>query len=149
MPECYGNSFASNTPAICIWNSIKSFLPFSTFLKPCAPYLALAGDIGHPTQLKALFEWAAPQWKHIFYIPGNHEYYGADFEERQKELSAFAYPNIHFLQSGSFYCEEENVAVIGATLWTHASEEGGWRSVSDYRHIRCKGSTFTKLKSPT
>jgi predicted phosphodiesterase len=133
---------------------------FSTFLKPCAPYLALAGDIGHPAQLRDLFAWAAPQWKRIFYIAGNHEYYGAKYEERQKELEELAapYTNLHFLHAGnpSFYCEEENVAVIGATLWTSVSKTSNWRIVNDYGRIRFsmrpdyagakgKGHTFMHL----
>ena len=34
---------------------------FESILKPVAPYLALAGDVGHPEQLKELFHWAAPE----------------------------------------------------------------------------------------
>ncbi len=121
---------------------------FETFLKPVAPYLALAGDIGHPRQLQDLFDWAAPQWTHIFYVAGNHEYYGSSYEERWKELNDLvaAYPNIHFLHpSSSFFCEEENVAIVGGTLWSEVSLAGGWRSVADYRAI--SGATVESLNA--
>ncbi len=127
----------------------KTAQDFSTLLKPCAPYLALAGDIGHPSQIRDLFAWAAPQWKHIFYVAGNHEYYGANYEERQKELeeAAAPYTNLHFLhaKNPSFFCEEENVAVIGTTLWTHVSKTSDWRTVNDYTRIRFKANPFMQL----
>lgn len=127
----------------------KTIPDFRTLLKPCAPYLALAGDIGHPAQLRELFSWASPQWKRIFYIAGNHEYYGANYDTRQKELEELsaAYTNLYFLHAGkpSVYCEEENVAVIGTTLWTHVSKAGDWKTVADYSRIRFKGATFTHL----
>lgn len=108
---------------------------FPTLLKPCAPYLALAGDIGHPNQLRDLFAWAAPRWERIFYVAGNHEYYEADFETRQKELEELVtpYTNIHFLHGAnpSFFCEAENVAVVGATLWSRVSKMSDWRTVAD------------------
>lgn len=127
----------------------KTLPDFSTFLKPCARYLALAGDIGHPAQLKELFAWASSKWERIFYVAGNHEYYGAKYEERQKELEELAasYTNIHFLHAGSssFYCEEENVAIVGATLWSDVSKTSNWRAVNDYKSIHFKGSTFSHL----
>ncbi len=112
---------------------------FETLLKPVAPYLALAGDIGQPPQLKELFGWIAPQWKHIFYLPGNHEYYGGNLEEREQELRQLVslYENIHFLHPSSpFFCEEENVVVVGGTLWSEVPRNSRWQKCNDYRYIR-------------
>ncbi len=117
----------------------KTLPQFETLLKPVAPYLALAGDIGHPPQLRELFAWAAPQWKCIFYLPGNHEYYGAVLEEREEELKQLVncYGNIHFLHPSSpYFCEEENVAVVGGTLWSRVPEDTHWRKCNDYKMIR-------------
>jgi hypothetical protein len=114
---------------------------FETLLKPVAPYLALAGDIGQPPQLKDLFAWIAPQWKRIFYLPGNHEYYGGNLEEREQELRQLVslHENIHFLHpSSSYFCEEENVAVVGGTLWSEVPRNSRWRKCNDYRHIRTR-----------
>ncbi len=119
----------------------KTQPPLHTLLKPCAPYLALAGDIGHPPHIQAILAWAAPQWKRIFYVAGNHEYYGASsYEERHQELLEVTkrHDNVHFLHATnpSFYCEEENVAVVGLTLWSRVSAHTDWSTVNDYRQIR-------------
>jgi predicted phosphodiesterase len=120
---------------------------YESILKPVAPYLALAGDIGHPQQLKDLFAWASPQWDRIFYVAGNHEYYGASYEERFQELQALVkpYENLHFLHPSnpSYFCEAENVAVVGSTLWSEVSPFGNWNRVTDYRAIR--GATVESL----
>jgi predicted phosphodiesterase len=111
---------------------------FETLLKPVAPYLALAGDIGHPPQIAALFAWAAPKWKRIFYVPGNHEYYEGILEERETELRQIAATHtIHFLHpTSSFLCEEENVVIIGGTLWSEVPYTSGWRKCKDYKRIQ-------------
>ena len=113
---------------------------FETFLKPCAPYLALAGDIGHPNHVGSLLEWVAPQWKHIFYTPGNHEYYGGVLQEREdalRQLTA-AHENVHFLHpADAFLLEEENVVVLGGTLWSDVPRVSGWRKCNDYKRIQC------------
>ncbi len=117
----------------------KQIPRFESLLQPVAPYLALAGDIGHPPQLRELFTWAAPQWKRIFYLPGNHEYYGAILEEREEELRMLVseYENIHFLHPSSpFFCEEENVAILGGTLWSEVPRATRWRKCNDYKMIR-------------
>lgn len=130
----------------------KTLPPFTTFLKPCAPYLALVGDIGHPTQLKELFNWATrqPEWKRIFYVAGNHEFYGGYYEDRMLEIAEIAatFENVHFLHgaSPSFFCEEENVAVIGSTLWSAVRRRDELKSISDYKQIRFHGQeTFQAL----
>jgi predicted phosphodiesterase len=132
---------------------------FETLLRPCAPYLALAGDIGHPTEIRSLFEWAAPRWKHIFYVAGNHEYY--DFSndpthhenlvqrKRQLEQIADMFPNIHFFSGANrgFLCEEENVAIVGCTLWTAVDAAGtGWHLMNDYKRIRLMGKELIHPK---
>jgi hypothetical protein len=57
------------------FNTSKSI--FEKILKPSAPYLALCGDIGYPgSQLYEPFlQYCSENFEHIFYIPGNHEYY--------------------------------------------------------------------------
>ena len=132
---------------------------FETLLKPCAPYLALAGDIGHPTEVRALFEWATTRWKHIFYVAGNHEYYDfardpalqENIVQRKNQFQEIAdsHPNIHFFSGkvGSFFCEEENVAVVGCTLWSLVDPAGlGWQTMNDYRRIRLFGKALIEPK---
>jgi predicted MPP superfamily phosphohydrolase len=50
---------------------------FQKILKPSASYLALCGDIGFPgAQLYEPFlKYCSENFKHVFYIAGNHEFY--------------------------------------------------------------------------
>ncbi len=57
-------------------------LEFSkTFFKlpPLTNYLFLAGDIGKLSHLtfKPFFDYCSNNWKEIFYVLGNHEYYSS------------------------------------------------------------------------
>ena len=48
------------------------------FIKPVAPILVLAGDIGSLylyDQLHKFLSDLSNKFKHILYIPGNHEFY--------------------------------------------------------------------------
>jgi predicted phosphodiesterase len=132
----------------------KQLPPFETFLHPSASYLALAGDIGHPTQLRPFFDWVSPQWKYIFYVAGNHEYYNLSstepkitLEERKKEIVDLCqlYPNIHFLhsESPSFFLEEEQLAIVGSTLWSDPSPLENWNRMNDYHCIYTKSGLLT------
>lgn len=129
---------------------------FQTFLKPSAPYLALAGDIGHPVHLRSFFDWISPQWERIFYVAGNHEYYNLHtngfnkkitVEERKKELDDIcnSYSNIHFLHpfSPSYYLERENIAVVGSTLWSSPSPLEDSSRMNDYHCIYTKDGILT------
>jgi len=116
---------------------------FSTLLKPAAPYLALAGDIGHLPQWKSLLDWASPQWRRIFFVTGNHEYYNLvdgkreTIEERDAGYTWLAgtYRNVHFLQpkSPSVFIPHENVAIVGSTLWSQV--DPGTPLINDFHRI--------------
>lgn len=55
--------------------------------------------------------------KPVVYICGNHEYYGHNYQEVNRELaSACKDSNIHFLSQDTYI--HDDVAFIGATLWT-------------------------------
>jgi predicted phosphodiesterase len=104
---------------------------FPLLVKPTARFLALAGDIGKPHNhiFKSFLEYVSTQWDHVFYVAGNHEYYThhESISEIQDTIkSAVApYKNIHYLSKSnpSFYFPEENVAILGTTLWTHIPDE--------------------------
>jgi predicted phosphodiesterase len=113
---------------------------FPQLITPNARYLALAGDIGQPGHrvFHSFLDYVSKNWDHVFYVPGNHEYYTkpytkwkysrpTPFHERHTELRSAVrhYENIHFLdsESPSYYCEDENVAIIGSTLWSNVPDE--------------------------
>jgi predicted phosphodiesterase len=129
---------------------------FPHLLVPNARYLALAGDIGQPESrvFHSFLDYVSQHWERVFYVPGNHEYYTklpaskwkyhtpTPFHQRHRDLRDIvgAYPNIYFLDSSSpsYFCEPENVAVVGATLWTHIPDErlvDAQTEMHDYQHI--------------
>jgi predicted phosphodiesterase len=112
-------------------------LAFPLIVTPAARYLALAGDIGHPS--KALFrsfiDYTARNWDRVFFVAGNHEYYAqraapqwryvnpSHMFETQEEIKSIlrTYKNVHYLHhdAPSVFLPEENVAIVGSTLWSH------------------------------
>ncbi len=119
---------------------------YETLLKPVAPYLALAGDIGQPQHLEPLFQWAQDKWERIFFVAGNHDYYTRDtvttqtIADRHEELCLLAakFINIHYLhgEATSYFCEKENVAVVGSTLWSKVSDTAAKKNrMADYQQI--------------
>jgi hypothetical protein len=98
------------------------------FVKPVAPYLVLAGDIGIP-ELKSypvFLNWCSSNWKHVFLVAGNHEYYNvrcplkSDMATKKEQIRGVCetLPNVHFLDCSSYYLPEENLRILGCTLWS-------------------------------
>lgn len=143
-------------------------LAFPLILTPAARYLALAGDIGHPdTDLfKSFIDYTARNWDRVFFVSGNHEYYArkparswkhrtpAHMFETQEALKAiFApYKNVSYLHhdNPSVYLAEENVAIVGSTLWTHISSESKHLSnaINDYTFIPFESEGVVRPLSP-
>lgn len=139
---------------------------FSKILKPVAPYLALCGDIGYPgTPLYEPFlRYCSENFKHVFYIAGNHEFYNdltrlksflknsidepttsaLDFsldtyEARIQKIREICnrFPNIHFLEKETYEIPDTDIVVIGCTLWTKLKITNPYvlRSFNDFYRI--------------
>lgn len=114
-------------------------------IRPIAPYLILAGDVGDPfsRSYEEFMEDASTKFEKVFIITGNHEYYGHSTMDEvegkiQQVLSALKKKNVHFLQNSSYMFPENDVAVWGSTLWTHIPSSAAipiLRSIRDYRSI--------------
>jgi hypothetical protein len=124
-----------------------------SMIVPSAPYLVLAGDIGCPgnvwgkRQYARFLEKQSEQFKLVFVLAGNHEYFsevkGSSFipctapaiHAAIKDVcSKFA--NVVFLDRK--VAVVDGVRLIGATLWTDIAEEQESRiesSVCDYKRI--------------
>jgi predicted phosphodiesterase len=162
----YGSDFHLENP---FYNPAS----FRELLVPAAPYLVLAGDIGNPydSKFQDFLAYVAAGWQHVFYVAGNHEYYTRQHKstwpaeaggegtrtmcEVQDQLErCFAkYENLHFLHesSPSVYFSEENVAIIGLTLWSHVPDDlAAYVSerVNDYSFIAIKGGTGVRPLTP-
>lgn len=88
---------------------------------PQAEILCLAGDIGYPSKpiYRQFLKTVSEQYKKIFLIAGNHEYYNSEsMESVQETISEIvaAFPNITFLDNS--YEDYEGFRFVGTTLWS-------------------------------
>lgn len=112
-------------------HNIGSLQP-DMFVKPVAPYLVLAGDIGiaELNSYPVFLNWCSSKWQHVFLIAGNHEFYNVrcpvkrDMATKKEDIRLVCegLPNVHFLDCSSYYLPEENLRILGCTLWSHIPE---------------------------
>jgi hypothetical protein len=109
-----------------------------------APYLILAGDIGDPNSeiFKEFIKWCHQNWKNIFYVAGNHEYFGYYKEEAEEKLaSALNFKNVYWLKANSetlIDIPNSNYSICGCTLWSCVSDDDmseAQQYISNYRKI--------------
>ena len=132
---------------------------FQPMLRPVAPLLALAGDIGRPDKrtYRDFLQYCSRNWRNVFVVAGNHELYNSrhvgnwrhmsdgSVETAQQRLTACdaiagEFHNVHFLNRGRIDCD--GVAVLGCTLWTDLSQGGATEAgqmMNDYRLIAIPG----------
>jgi Icc-related predicted phosphoesterase len=109
-------------------------------IPPKADYLFLAGDIHNFSKInfKMFFDYVSENWKHVFYIPGNHEYYDRyeSLHNLKKKYKHFFnnYSNIHFLDDETFTLNYNDISVkiIGSTLWSNITDIQG---INDFKYI--------------
>lgn len=139
--------------------------PFQPLLKPVAPYLALAGDIGHPDKptYRDFLHYCSRNWQDVFVVAGNHELYNSNavishttraasgelYNSRPSKLVTSAderialcarvaseFPNVHFMDRQRV--DRGGVAFLGCTLWTDLTGGDGTTAaayMNDYRFI--------------
>lgn len=120
-----------------------------------ADVTVLAGDIhSHTHALDWIAQYIDGQ---VIYVPGNHEFYGAELHGIEAELKRKAPARVHVLDNESV--EIDGVRFLGATLWTDyalygAGDEMAFamreakHSLLDHKCIRCAPeSRFTPLQA--
>lgn len=88
--------------------------------------LSLCGDICSENQLLLLFDFLSPLYDHIFFVPGNHEYYYNDMDKMNNFLNIVNsfYDNITiFTPENKFIYFYNDLIIFGSTLWTFIDEE--------------------------
>jgi hypothetical protein len=106
--------------------------PFPPLLKPAAPILVLAGDVGRPDkpEYRNFLQYCSRNWEHTVIVAGNHEFYNDKgsamwrhfpphtVTQRLDMCKAVAaeLANVHFLQQERKVID--GVAFLGTTLWT-------------------------------
>lgn len=127
--------------------------PFPSLLKPAAPILVLAGDVGRPDkpEYRNFLQYCSRNWSHTVVVAGNHEFYNDHLPSlwprypphtvaHRRGMCATAaaeFPNVYFLQQGRKVID--GVAFLGATLWTDLSDPtnaiAAEARMNDYRVI--------------
>lgn len=110
-------------------------------LQPCAPYLALLGDIADPVSYKYrdFVHDASRLFDKVFVLAGNHEYYGHTVPEADAVIARTCetapHGNVHFLQDSSVLVEPAGILVTGCTLWSEV-DTMAFHSINDGRCIK-------------
>ena len=108
-----------------------------------ADLVVLAGDLAPATTHR--IGDIAETWvgaRHILYVPGNHEYYGADIGDARDDLTAECERHdVTFLDPGAIAVG--HVHFIGATLWTDFRLDGAAGEAWAHRDVGKNLADFT------
>lgn len=107
-----------------------------------APFLMLLGDIVSlkTGEYQDVIRKASECYQHVFWVLGNHDFYGGTIEEGNRIATRIAgmFHNVHFLQRDVVDLPELNVSILGCTLFSRISSQHHNRAqhtIADFRHI--------------
>ena len=109
-------------------------------LQPVGDVLVLAGDIvpfATMDKHKDFFTRLGDQFEHVYWLPGNHEYYGYDASKKCGRLQDKICANVTLVNNVAIL--HQDVKLIFSTLWSHISPAYEWeieRVLNDFRVIR-------------
>jgi predicted phosphohydrolase len=116
-------------------------------LHPLGEILVLAGDIVtfHDFEKACgFFDFVCDHYSTVYWVPGNHEYYGSDISDRPGTFCEKVRNNLYLVNNQSIV--HEGVRFAFSTLWGRISPVREWdlqRSISDFSAIRYQGRKFT------
>ncbi len=112
-------------------------------LLPEGEVLILAGDI-LPFSINhrnvSFFDFVAGNFEAVYWIPGNHEYYGYDIGKINNPLFEKIRNNVFLVNNQSIPYKEVNI--ICSTLWSHINPVNEWilqKSLADFSSILING----------
>lgn len=127
-------------PKIQLFSDIHSRWKDVSFDNDASVILA----VGDMTEGVAGVEWLKKSGKRVLYVPGNHEFYEGDLEERLDELIIAAKgSNVTILDQRTVVID--GVRFIGATLWSDFANMDPiimrkcQKTMNDYRMISVRG----------
>lgn len=103
-------------------------------------YLMIAGDIEflwNFADAKRVFDVLSSSYKKIFIVLGNHDFYNTQFTNlshsqilEQIQIFLLEYPNVYLLNKSIY--EDDDVVILGCTLWSHIKTKSLERLMADY-----------------
>lgn len=126
-------------------------------LQPVGDVLILAGDIVpfvHINKHKDFFDYVSDNFKRVYWIPGNHEYYGnvlnCDLYDLMIDydscLSVYKKIRENVFLVNNQVVKLGNIKFLFTSLWTKISLTNQWyihQHLNDFHQIKFNGKTFT------
>jgi predicted phosphohydrolase len=109
--------------------------------------LVLAGDVVTFPDLEKgheFIDFACDHYSAVYWVPGNHEYYGADISDKSSPLCEKLRDNLYLVNNHSVV--HGSARVLFTTLWSRIRQQHEWdiqRSISDFSAIRYEGAKLT------
>jgi DNA repair exonuclease SbcCD nuclease subunit len=117
-------------------------------LEPKADILIMAGDILpfrklYEIKAKSLYricpflDLVSKSFKEVYWIPGNHEWYGSNIQSKPESFHEMIRPNVHLLNNTQV--DIDGVSLLFTTLWSHIKPENEWDvefGMNDFRVIK-------------
>ncbi|MEX1193309.1 MAG: metallophosphoesterase, partial [Brumimicrobium sp.] len=91
-------------------------------IQPVGDILILAGDVIPFIEIEKhndFFDYVSQNFKEVYWIPGNHEYYQYDISKRKGSFKIKVRPNVTLLNNSTIVID--NFKLIFSTLWTFVS----------------------------
>ena len=116
-------------------------------IQPKADILIMAGDIlplSRLSKFDRFLDDISEKFQQVFWIPGNHEYYGGEIGNRSGAFKEAIRKNLFLLNNQRV--DINGVDLIFTTLWSHLSEGNQGLitgSLNDFRKIRKDGRALT------
>lgn len=115
-------------------------------LVPSAEILLLAGDIvlfSLQDKYSYFFDFVSENFKSVYWIPGNHEYYHSDISNKKGSFCEEIRDNVFLLNNHVIILDK--IKFIFSTLWSAISPVNLWtvqQNLSYFRLIKYNGERF-------
>ncbi len=113
-------------------------------IQPIGEILVLAGDIAPFRGIekhKNFFDYLSGNFKKIYWVPGNHEYYGFDLADKCGTFNEAIRHNLFLINNQSIVVEDTKF--IFSSLWSRISEENAvaiQNQLNDFTRINYKNN---------
>jgi hypothetical protein len=111
--------------------------------------LVLAGDISsNVPQLAGFLAHVEARFRHVVFVPGNHEYFGHDMDDCNRMLQEGKFQRTTVAAGYVATVQVLGVTFVACTLWASGGASASQRSrvlevMRDFRHIQRLGEPFT------